>query len=77
MEEQLGRFGHHPDPAIDFEVEVEELQSIATNRMLGLSTLEEDQQFPRRLERVKDFRVGGVPSCINAKRALLAQLGEL
>lgn len=30
----LGRFGHHPDPAIDFCVEVEEIEAIWTDRHL-------------------------------------------
>lgn len=30
-DENLGRFGHHPDPAIDFEIEVEALSSLLYN----------------------------------------------
>lgn len=62
--EKLGRFGHHPDPAIDFCVEVEELESIDFDRSHGLG---DQSGFTARLERALDFRVGGDLNAINAK----------
>ena len=63
-EEKLGRFGHHPEPDIDFEVEVEELVGMAINRRTGF---DREPDLERRVERAMGFRVGGVPSCVAAK----------
>lgn len=71
MAEALGRFGHHPNPAIDFCVEVEELMSIATDRKLGVSN-PDDRTLERRVERAMRFRVGGDLSAIDAKDELRA-----
>ena len=69
----LGRFNHHPDPAIDFCEEVESLESIVENERLGLSGYghEEDRiGLNDRIERALDFRVGGNENAIVAKAAL-------
>lgn len=66
---KLGRFNHHPDPAIDFEVEVEELHSILFDMQHNLSPCEEPD-FRRRVREAMHFRVGGIPSCIEAKHLL-------
>lgn len=63
----VGRFGHHPDPAIDFEVEVEELTAIVTDVKLGLRPKDEIEP---RLSQAMLFRVGGVPSAVAAKDKL-------
>ena len=64
----LGRFGHHPDPATDFCVEVEELESIVTDKLLGLRI---DEPMPAdRIRRAMEFRVGGDVAAVNAKLAL-------
>lgn len=61
----LGRFGHHPDPAIDFEIEVEELQSIIIDKELGLRA---DEELPvDRMFLAMQFRVGGDPGAVEAK----------
>lgn len=65
--EKLGRFDHHPDPAIDFEVEVEELIAMAINRRTGFDP---EPELDARVERAMGFRVGGVPSCVAAKAEL-------
>lgn len=65
--ETLGRFDHHPDPAIDFEVEVEELIAMAINRRTGFDP---EPDLDRRVERAMSFRVGGVPTCVSAKAEL-------
>lgn len=65
-------FGHHPDPAIDFCVEVESLESIVTDKELGLRA---DEPHPReRYERAMTFRVGGDAGAVAAK-GLLRSLG--
>jgi hypothetical protein len=65
--EQLGRFGHHPDPAIDFCVEVEELEGLAYNHSVGFFP---DPGLAERIDRALEFRVGGDPDCVAAKAAL-------
>lgn len=68
MTEILGRFGHHPDPAIDFCIEVEELDSIVTDKQRCLRT---DEPVPtERIERAMAFRVGGDAGAVEAKRLL-------
>lgn len=60
-------FGHHPDPAIDFCVEVEEIIAMACNRKVGFDpepTLD-DRHF-----RAMQFRVGGDIGAIDAKHML-------
>lgn len=65
--EKLGRFGHHPDPAIDYCVEVEELEGMMFNRRVGFD-LEPD--LDKRVERAMDFRVGGDLNAIGARQTL-------
>lgn len=68
MTETLGRFGHHPDPAIDFCIEVEELESIVIDKEHSLRT---DEPVPtERIERAMTFRVGGDSGAVEAKRIL-------
>ena len=71
MSETLGRFGHHPNSAIDFCVEVEELMSIATDRKMGIHN-PDDGTLEKRVERAMDFRVGGDASAIDAKAEVRA-----
>jgi hypothetical protein len=63
----LGRFGHHPDPAIDFEVEVEELEGMAYNRRVGFDP---EPTLDARVEKAMGFVVGGDPGAIAAKAVL-------
>jgi hypothetical protein len=67
--ETLGRFGHHPDPAIDFELEVQDLEDEVYNFAVGFQPLPRDE-LNSRIDRAMNFRVGGDPSCIKAKDAL-------
>jgi len=60
-------FGHHPDPACDFCVEVEEIQAMACNRRIGFDP---EPSLDARLERAMMFRVGGDLIAINAKATL-------
>lgn len=75
VSEVLGRFGHHPDPAIDFCVEVEELEAITESARLGLSGFGHEQDrtsLNGRIERAMEFRVGGDANAVAAKGALRA-----
>lgn len=65
---KLGRFGHHPDPAIDFCVEVEEIQSIYTDQTLGLR--DDHAILDARIARAMQFRVGGTVDASVAKAIL-------
>lgn len=69
MTHELGRFDHHPDPAIDFCIEVEELTAMAYNRRVGFDP---EPDLERRVERAMDFRVGGDTNAVIAKEILRA-----
>ena len=69
MNEVLGRFQHHPDPAIDFCVEVEELEAECYNRRVGFQPIPRDMLLTR-IDRAMDFRVGGDLASIAAKDVL-------
>lgn len=66
----LARFGHHPNPAIDFTVEVESLESIFADRALGLRQELTHDQLQQRVMRALDFRVGGDEAAVAAKSQL-------
>jgi hypothetical protein len=74
--EQLGRFGHHPGPAIDFCVEVLALMEIGTDRKLGVEN-PEDESLERRVAAAMAFTVGGNQNAISAKTELVALDGLL
>jgi hypothetical protein len=74
MSEQLGRFDHHPDPAIDFCIEVEELEGMAYNRRVGFGP---EPTLNARVNRAMDFRVGGDLNAIAAKGILRTIDAEL
>jgi hypothetical protein len=64
----LGRFNHHSDPAIDFCVEVEELEGIVYDLGVGLTKGRPSrQEVALRIEQALTFRVGG------DKQAVVAQ----
>lgn len=65
----LQRFGHHPDPAIDFCVEVEELIAILADRKLGVAN-PDNAGLDARVEKAMKFRVGGDPGAVRAKDML-------
>jgi hypothetical protein len=73
-EQPLGRFGHHPDPATDFEVEVASLQARLFDAQHGIANdacqLEPIAQVREAIERAMSFRVGGAPSSVRAKQIL-------
>lgn len=72
--DKLGRFGHHPEPAIDFEIEVESLIGMAFDAAHGIGkpghAPRSREEVAERISKALDFRVGGDPSCVEAKRLL-------
>jgi len=64
--ENLGRYGHHPDPLIDFCVEVECIESLELDVRLGF---EKRTQVIERCQRAMEFR-GVSPEFQNAKAIL-------
>ena len=69
VEEALGRFGHHPDPATDFGHEVECCENDAYDLRGDIGVLSRGQLLLR-IERAMTFRVGGDQGAIAAKRSL-------
>ncbi|MBZ9600686.1 hypothetical protein [Phyllobacterium chamaecytisi] len=74
--ETLGLFGHHPDPANDFCIEVEAIEGLHFNALHGISkpgttppTMAEVQD---RISRAMEFRVGGDEIAVKAKAKLRA-----
>lgn len=61
------KFDHHPDPAIGFCIEVEEIIAMAYNRRVGFDS---EPTLDARIERAMMFRVGGDQGCIDAKATL-------
>lgn len=71
---KLGRFGHHPDPSIDFELECDCLLGLAYDVEHGMA---DKAVVVERMAKALEFRVGGILSCINAKEALRERFNEL
>lgn len=74
-QEKLARFGHHPDPATDFCVEVEVIEGEVYDASVGMADADKVRD---RISRALDFRVGGDVIAINAKatlRDLAAKVG--
>lgn len=67
MKHELGRFGHHPDPAMDFCVEVEILEGLVHDVECRIEPLSSVKQ---RVERAMTFTVGGDLNAISAKSIL-------
>jgi hypothetical protein len=69
MSDTFWRFGHHPDPTIDFCTEVDSIQAAIADRAAGFDT-PTDEEIDRRIFRAMAFRVGGDRSAVEAKDAL-------
>lgn len=71
---KLGRFGHHPDSAIDFCIQVETLEARLSNAKGRLSKPGTEPEpvgaVLRDIERTMDFRVGGDELAVHAKHIL-------
>ena len=69
--ERLGRFGHHPNPAIDFCVEVEVLENEAFNHSIGfMNQTPSRDEIRKRIDAAMLFIVGGDIQAIAAKSTL-------
>ena len=77
QEKALGRFGHHPDPATDFCVEVEELDAIVTDLEIGFPNPVSEREAIAREVRAMEFVVGGDLIAIQAKAHLRQIEGRL
>lgn len=70
----LGRFGHHPNPAIDFCIEVEALQGRLFDADHGISKPGSEPEAVKAvlkdIERAMDFIVGGDQGAVAAKQFL-------
>jgi len=62
-------FGHHPNAANDFCIEVEELAAIMLDRENGFPN-PDDGDLERRIDRAMLFRVGADAIAVDAKRTL-------
>lgn len=69
MTEKLGRFGHHPDPAIDFCCEVDAIEGMVADHRAGLCT---KPPIRERMAKALDFTVGGDINAVIAKDTLRA-----
>lgn len=67
-------FGYHPDPAIDFCVEVEEIQAMACNRRIGFDL---EPTLDRRIDRALMFQVGGDAGAVAAMDLLRQTAGSV
>lgn len=67
-DEKLGRFGNHPDPAIDFCCEVDEIEALVFDAVNSIRDC--GAEATHRIGRAMDFRVGGDQNAIDAKGRL-------
>lgn len=67
VDKKLGRFGHHPEPAADFCVEVDAIEGMEADVSAGLSSR---IQLVARIDRAMTFRVGGDQHAVAAKQKL-------
>lgn len=82
---KVGRFGHHPEPAVDFCIEVEALEGHLFDARHGIGKpghepRKIDDDFLRRVSKAMEFIVGGDQIAIAAKatlRALSAQVQDV
>lgn len=65
--EKLGRFDWHPDPAIDFCVEVDVLDGMVYDAKIGLL---DPETVNERIFKAMSFNVGGVERAVAAKARL-------
>lgn len=67
-------FGNHPDPAIDFCIEVDGIEGLAADYRAGL---EARQSVEDRIFKAMQFRVGGDEKAVAAKAHLRKIEGQL
>lgn len=61
------KFGHHPEPAIDFTLEVEAIENEIADRNAGLTPT---MDLAERIDRAMQFKVGGDAAAVVAKADL-------
>lgn len=64
---KIGRFGHHPDPATDFAVEVDAIEGMIADLNAGV---EKPKAVEDRIFKAMQFRAGGTVLGAAAKLAL-------
>lgn len=75
----LNLFGHHPDKAIDWSIECEELENIVSDYSLGLKGFGHEEDYARlglRLARFLDF-MSLDPHIRNTKHCLRRRIKQL
>lgn len=65
--DRLGRFDHHPDPAIDFCIEVEVIEGLHYDHKVGAN---DGVELAQRVAKAMTFRVGGDEIAVRAKHTL-------
>jgi GGDEF domain-containing protein len=70
LAESRSRFGHHPDPATDFCVEVDDIAAEIVNLDVFEAGPAAWHEMSDRIDRAMDFRVGGDESAVAAKDKL-------
>lgn len=70
---KLGRFGHHPDPADDFCIEVDRLEGVAAEVRAEMRPAHDVNEF---LGRLVTFEVGGDPRSVAAKKKVRQLVDE-
>lgn len=63
----MSRFGHHPEPAMDFAIEVDAIEGMMADYKAGL---EKRGALEDRILKAMQFRVGGTVMAVAAKQAL-------
>ena len=77
-EQQLGRFGHHPNPAIDFCVEAESLLGEIENHRVGFTNgTPSADDMRKRIDAAMTFKVGGDSNAVLAKQQLREAIADL
>lgn len=71
MTREMDRFGHHPDPAVDFCIEVDEIEAEVKNHAIGfVNGTPSLEQIQTRIFKAMGFRVGGYEWSVRAKNRL-------
>jgi len=69
-----GRFDHHPDPAIDYLIEVDAIAGLVEDVRAGI---QERRPVEDRIFKASMFRVGADVRCVEARRKLLELESEV
>ena len=64
---ELGRFGHHSDPAVDFGIEVADIEGLIEDHKVGLDPR---KPIEDRIFKAMQFEIGGAPGVVVVKEIL-------